>query len=168
MAESKNSARRTQAAARTRKALDLRIAGATYERIASALGISKSAAHKAVARGMNSIRANNESTAQELRDLEVARLDRMLVGLWNGARNGDAQAVDRVLRIMERRAKLLGLDSPASLEVSGPAGGPIETASDSREALRDMLRDPKAASHLRALAELQSQPKGDDDDEGSE
>jgi len=118
VAETKNSARRALAASRTRQALELRMAGATYERIASALGISKSAAHKAVARGMESLRENNAQTGDQLRDIELARLDRMLVGLWQQARNGDAQAVDRVLKIMERRAKLVGLEAPQQTEAT--------------------------------------------------
>jgi hypothetical protein len=35
----------------------------------------------------------------------------MLLGLWQKASRGDPASVDRVLRIQERRARLLGLDA---------------------------------------------------------
>ena len=41
--------------------------------------------------------------------LELDRLDAMLAGLWAAATSGDCAAVDRVLKIGERRDKLLGL-----------------------------------------------------------
>ena len=43
-------------------------------------------------------------------DLELQRLDAMMAGIWNDAVSGKAHAIDRVLKIMERRAKLLNLD----------------------------------------------------------
>jgi hypothetical protein len=48
--------------------------------------------------------------AKELRDLEAARLDRLQEQPWLQAVQGNLAAIDRCLRIMERRAKLLGLD----------------------------------------------------------
>ena len=49
----------------------------------------------------------------------------MLLALWRRVQNGDERAIDRVLRIMERRAKLLGLDAAAKTEHTGKEGGPI-------------------------------------------
>jgi hypothetical protein len=60
-----------------------------------------------------------QEPAEELRTMEVARLDQMLLGLWPKAIKGDTWAVDRVLKIMERRAALLGLDAPVKRELSG-------------------------------------------------
>jgi hypothetical protein len=36
------------------------------------------------------------------------------------------RAVDTVLRLMDRRAKLNGLDMPAKAEVTGANGGPLQ------------------------------------------
>jgi len=44
--------------------------------------------------------------------LELERLDVMLLALWRRVQNGDERAIDRALKIEERRAKLLGLDAP--------------------------------------------------------
>jgi hypothetical protein len=50
--------------------------------------------------------------AEELRSMELERLRSLQVSLWSRAKEGDLGAVDRILKIMERRAKLTGLDSP--------------------------------------------------------
>ena len=46
--------------------------------------------------------------ADEVRRLELERLDQLQLGLWLKACKGDVSAVLGVLRIMQRRAKLLG------------------------------------------------------------
>lgn len=51
-----------------------------------------------------------QQPAAELRELELDRLDRLQVRVWGKAIEGNVGAIDRVPRIMERRARLLGLD----------------------------------------------------------
>lgn len=51
------------------------------------------------------------------RALELAKLDEMEIKVSSNARAGHEGAIDRALRIMERRAKILGLDAPAKQEV---------------------------------------------------
>ena len=51
-----------------------------------------------------------QQPAQALRDLETERLDRLQLALWPKAMRGDVAAVKAILRLMERRARLLGLD----------------------------------------------------------
>jgi hypothetical protein len=105
------------------QALELRKAGATFQAIADKLGYrGPSGAHKAV---VSALRATLREPAEELRELELMRLDAMLLGLWRRAQAGEEKAVDRVLRIAERRARLLGLDAPARSELSGPQGKPV-------------------------------------------
>jgi len=48
--------------------------------------------------------------------LEALRLDQMQAALWQRATDGEVRAIDRILRIMERRARLLGLDEPERRE----------------------------------------------------
>ena len=57
--------------------------------------------------------------ATQLRDMEVARLDRLLMGHWTKAIGGDVNATRTVLSIMDRRAKLLGLDAPQRIDLTG-------------------------------------------------
>jgi hypothetical protein len=105
MAERRNNA---EAVMRRRQACELHLAGVSYEDIASQLGFqTASGAYQAVRSG---VERQESETARQIRDIELRRLDAMLVGLWPTARKGNVAAVDRVLRIMERRAHYLGLD----------------------------------------------------------
>jgi len=105
------------------KALELRKAGVSYEEIAKALGWKgKQGAWFAVKRCLKKVR---QESATELVVLEVERLDKMQTALWAKAQHGDYGAVDRILSIMTRRAKLLGLDAPEKREITGSDGGPL-------------------------------------------
>lgn len=98
------------------KALELRKAGANYQSIADALGYKgPSGAFKAVQSGL---RAVLKEPAEELRTLELERLDGILMAIYPLARGGDNAAIDRCLKIMERRSRLLGLDAPAKHTIS--------------------------------------------------
>lgn len=115
---------------RQQAALELRRAGQDYREIARKLGCGKTAAHRLVTDAMQECRDQIAGDADELRTEELSRLDGMLAGLWQDARKGDVAAVDRVLKISERRAKLLGLDAPVRLAHTGNDGGPILTRND--------------------------------------
>jgi hypothetical protein len=62
----------------------------------------------------------SSEAAAELRQLEGARLDTLQAQWWPHAIRGDYPAAKFVLRIMERRAKLFGLDAPQQVRVSTP------------------------------------------------
>ena len=49
---------------------------------------------------------------EHLRMLELERLDLMAQGMWDRAAAGEKEAVQTVLSIMQRRAKMTGLDAP--------------------------------------------------------
>ena len=110
--------RRVLATERRKKALQYRLAGATYEAIAAELGISRQAVAQLLDVALAETRKQISEGAEQLRAEEVRRLDAMLTALWEkAAKNGDEQSIDRVLRIMARRAALLGLDAPTKAEV---------------------------------------------------
>ncbi len=62
-----------------------------------------------------------EEEAEQIRALELARLDAILVPQMRKAMAGDPKAADVVLRIMDRRARYLGLDQvrPGGFEQVG-------------------------------------------------
>jgi hypothetical protein len=100
---------------RQRKALDLHLTGLSYSQIAAELGTSKSRAHDYVKTALGSaVEAPPAGMPSLDRDTALARLDAMLSGLWPKARTGDVAAVDRVLKIEERRAQLLATASRAT------------------------------------------------------
>lgn len=113
---------------RQRQSLELRRAGLGYEAIGAKLGLSKSQAHRLVVAALAEAREQVAASADDLRAEEVSRLDAMLTGLWPSARNGAVSSIDRVLKVMERRARLLGLDAPEKRELTGKGGEPLVPA----------------------------------------
>lgn len=108
---------------RQRDALELRKSGLSYDAIATRLGYAHaSGAHKAVTLAL---KRTIQEPADELRRVEVERLDAALSAIWKKVLSGDTWAIDRMLKIMERRAALLGLDAPQRREVTGKDGGPM-------------------------------------------
>jgi len=116
MGESKASEKRIAAAERAASALELRKGGLGFAAIARQLGYAgPSGAYQAI---MAALHAVTREPARELVDLELARLDDLLLGLWPDARRGNVLKIDRVLKIMARRAALLGLDAPQRVAVT--------------------------------------------------
>jgi hypothetical protein len=52
-----------------------------------------------------------------IRQVEGERLDLMQSAVWGKALQGDLPAIQTLIRIMERRAKLLGLDQPLRQQI---------------------------------------------------
>jgi len=103
-----------KAAEKQRKALEARKAGHTYPEIAKMCGYkSEQYAYEAVKTAIHKI---IKEPAKEVLALETQRLDKLMLGCWKVATSGDLRAIDRVVRIMERRANLLGLDAPRKSE----------------------------------------------------
>jgi hypothetical protein len=97
-----------------RRVLEMRLAGITFDAIAKNVGYaSPGSAYNAYKRAL--VRTLQEP-AEEIREAEVARLDRLMAGVWTAALRGEVRSVEAVLRIMDRRAKLLGLDQPTRVQ----------------------------------------------------
>ena len=111
---------RIAATAKQAQALQLRIAGASYEQITQSLGYrSKATAWKAVEEAL--LRTIQEP-ANEVRAIELARLDRWLLNIQPLLQAGNLEAIDRGLKIMARLATLLGLDAPVKVAPTTPDG----------------------------------------------
>jgi len=99
-----------------RKALELRRAGATYDEIAQALGYATpQGAFLAYNRAIK--RTLIESGADEARQTELDRCDRIQRAYWAKAMAGDVPAGNIVLKVMDRRARYLGLDAPTKQQI---------------------------------------------------
>ena len=73
---------------------------------------------------------------EQLKAVQEARIERMFIPVYQKALKGDLGAVDRAVRLMERQARLHGLDAPTRTELAGPDQGAIELAAvDSRRIL---------------------------------
>jgi hypothetical protein len=101
--------------------LDMRLHGVSFQEISRRLpgaGFGRLSVRRIrdiVAKCLKSCR---DEPARELRQLELLRLDQLQAAHYKAAMGGDAAAISRVLSIMDRRAKLLGLDAGAEAAVS--------------------------------------------------
>jgi len=110
------------------RALDLRIAGMSERAIAKELGISNNRAHGLLEEADAQLKGSCLEKAAQVRRIELERLDKLTAALF--AQRQNPRAADSLLRIMERRAKLLGLDAPTRQEIAGPDQGPIAVKHD--------------------------------------
>lgn len=112
--------RDVNAAQRVSLAVKLRTQKVKYEEIARLCGYgSAGAAHKAVMRELDRTVVQN---VEELRKEELESLERLEFECWKifqdkDRARGQLFAVDRILQIKERRAKLLGMDVQANATI---------------------------------------------------
>lgn len=133
-----------EVAARRAELIRLRRQGIKFEdpRIQSLGYTSRGDASKDFLRALEERRDDQAAEASVYRQEENERLDALLEAVWprateptpvfkDGEEIGseiDLKAVDTVLKLMDRRAKLMGLDMPIKAELSGPDGGSIPLA----------------------------------------
>ena len=96
------------------KVLELRRVGLTWTRIAEEVGYADHTG--AYAAYKRAIKRTMQQPADELRSQELDRIDRLQVAIWPNAMKGDTRAILTIIRLMERRAKLTGLDMPIKIE----------------------------------------------------
>lgn len=100
-------AQKLSAQQRRAKALQLRLAGASYRRIAEEGVYSNSGtACREVKKALAEV---TEESAQDVLRMELERLDTAQMAIWAAVRSGDVFAIDRMLKIMDMRARFLGL-----------------------------------------------------------
>lgn len=133
--------KQAEIAQRRQQALELRAAGVTYELIAQRLGYSsKQSAHRDV---QAAIEQAVELPTREMLNEELNRLDKLLAGMWADARKGDPNKVQAVLKIMDARARYLGLYAPDRLQAEVRVDDPAKVA-DSILQIADALRPAPA------------------------
>lgn len=110
-----NGPRRIASAERKRLAMGMRKRGCTWVEIAEECGYSS--ARTAAAEVNKLITEIPQENANNLRKIEIERLDQLLNAMWDKAMKGDGWAVDRCVKIMERKAKLTGIDAPIVTKV---------------------------------------------------
>ncbi len=124
------------AAARREKTLELRAKGKSIRAIAKELKVSKSQVQRDLEAELKAAAEDRRKIAELLIDLELTKLDELEQEAWKHIRNGELPAIDRVLRSMERRAKLLGLDKTGEAGDTGSLGDLVATIEQMREARR--------------------------------
>lgn len=98
---------RVAAQEKRNKALQLRLAGASLSRIvAEGVYANKGTASREIRKAIAEI---TRESAQDVVTMELERLDIALMGIWSAVRSGDVFAIDRMLKIMDQRARYMGL-----------------------------------------------------------
>lgn len=134
-------AKRADTAKRRTEAIALRMAGESFESIAAKLGYSsRSAACQDITRALEQAVVEQSRSLEAYREEELQRLDALLVEAWAVLKRAHVTvshgriikddfdepilddgpvlaAIDRILKIQERKAKFLGLDAPQRHEV---------------------------------------------------
>jgi len=116
--ESKSSKRRIEAKERQKKALQMRLAGASFDQIAEALGYAnRSGAYDAVQRVMKGI---PEPEAKLYKKLNIERLNRLLVALWPTATRElpDKDIIAQAIRVIAEMNKLSGAYAPVESKIT--------------------------------------------------
>ena len=67
--------------------------------------------------GLADLEAVSKESAEELRRVELERLDAVHLSLWE--QRGDPRVADTLLRVSKRRSELTGIDAPEKVEDSG-------------------------------------------------
>ncbi|SEU46566.1 hypothetical protein [Nonomuraea wenchangensis] len=103
--------RKLELAQRRNQALQMRIAGVSPTLIAERLGYnSPQAAAGDITAALKRAAKAEGLAAEHLLHLEIDRLDRMMAALWPKVLKGEVNAADTCLKIIHKRASLLGLD----------------------------------------------------------
>ena len=147
--------------ARAARAFDLASQGRSMRAIAAELGISVGAVHADIERIRKELRSETLDLAGQQRDLDLELIGK-LVERWSplalaqgldiskdvpskrGLRHIEldaftaaGMATDKILRLIERRAKLLGMDAAVKVEeTAAKLKSPEETLSLAREAIK--------------------------------
>jgi hypothetical protein len=104
--------------ARRKHAVALRLGGAKFQDIADQLGYAdRASAFKDIQRAMALSAAELRGQAEELRALQAARYERLLMAVWPRAIQGDLRANERAEKLVARLSDLLGLNAPIQHEV---------------------------------------------------
>ena len=150
---------------KTRRAMALKLSGASYAAIAATLGYSDaSGARKAVMRGMKN---SEQESATELRKIHYSRLEHMLMLLWPDVGAKDLPSMDRALSVMDRMEKLMGLNAASQIDVNTGGRETVIVADGDKDSYLAALREAGATFAPGSLPPGDGLDvyEGDDDDE---
>lgn len=99
------------------KLLDLVAAGSSVAAAARAIGLNERTGQRLYHAELQRYFKENATQREELVGRELRTLDLLQRRVMRMALDGDLKAVDRVLAIMDRRGKMLGLDAAAKVSV---------------------------------------------------
>lgn len=120
-------------AERLRSILEYRKMGATLQQIADKFELTPGRISQIIAEAINAL---PKQAAEDVKRLELERLDAMQFAMWPAVMKGDIGAISTVLSVMARRARYLGLDEPEQIDAAVTTSAANE---DARAALLGRL-----------------------------
>jgi hypothetical protein len=136
------------------------LAGLNYRDIASQLNVSLGTISRDVKAVINRLKKEQVLEAEQAILVDLRRIDVALHSIWDDVKAGKLLAIDRMIKLMERRAKMLGYDEQTlNLNVSG--GVDIE-------AIRDQRWQAVSGALLEALSDDQEQELESEDTENDD
>lgn len=106
-----NKARQVELSRRRYQAVQMRIAGVSPTVIAERLGYgSPQQVSNDITRALRTAAKQEHMASEQLLHLEIDRLDRVMAAIWPKVLKGDVTAAETALKIINKRAMLLGLD----------------------------------------------------------
>ncbi len=147
------SARSIAAREHEQQAVEMRRQGMTYRAIAAAMHLSDMAIRKMVKKVIaRTIERTNESIG-EVKAIEIERLDQLLAAVWDDSMSGDTRSAGIALKIMERRAALLGLDAPKTSKVD------VDVSTDIDDQIGRILERFKPSGQVSSPMEVNRSPQ---------
>lgn len=118
-----------EVAERRRRCAAMRRQGHRWETIAKALGYKTAgAACQDHRRALDATMADLKQEVSAWRAQELDRIDELQEAIWESAKAGDEKLLNVVVKLLDRRARMLGLDAPREATVAlhgSPDGPPI-------------------------------------------
>lgn len=115
-----------QGALRRKEILELRTKGFSTAAIAERLSCGKTTVKRHLHAALEDLAAENLELAAYQRDLDLARIDRLLPTLIESAEGGDLDAASALEKLLRRRAAMLGYDMPVKYERTDDPPPPIQ------------------------------------------
>lgn len=140
-------------AKRRDRVLDLAVGGMPVAAIAKQFEVAPNTIYEDIKAKLNQLAEHSPSTAL-YRQKHLHRIT-YLIGVWWERAHDDLNALDRIIRLMDREAKVLGLNAPSTHMVRAD----VKVEGDKPSITIDMS-DPQAAqeyARMREIAEQDSQ-----------
>lgn len=87
--------------------------------MANGIQASQGGVSRIIALAMKEARARDEASVENIRSLQLERIDAALQSIWAKVKSGDLAAHDRFIKLEALRAKLAGTEAPQQVEHSG-------------------------------------------------
>lgn len=123
--------RAAQAIASERRAqiLRMKIEGHDAASIAAHFQMSPSTVRKDISRAVRKAKDLEIQEADLYRQVQLTRLESLLLAVWPDARDGDLKASEQARKLIADITELTGVKVPVRTEISGPDGGAIPFSS---------------------------------------